>query len=346
MMQIPLEIIPEESQLNIEELAKIINGHRFTGIICAAARLGLADLLDGEGATASELADSVKCRPDMLYRLLRALASIGIFEETPLGTFRHTRASLLLRQNAEPSLQGLASMTSLMHFYAWPEILYSLRTGKAAFNKVFGEGLYDYMADHPEAAEPFDRAMGAYTEIVTAAVLENYDFAPYSRIIDVGGGAGIFLAKILERYAHIHGTVYDRDHVVARTSERIHKMALDGRMGVQAGSFLEHVPAGADLYTIKIVLCDWEDSDVTRILKNIRRAIRNNGTLLVIDGMLPPGNTPCYAKLSDINMMLMTGGRERTEDEFRQLLSESGFKVISAKPVHEWVGLLEAVPLP
>jgi L-alanine-DL-glutamate epimerase-like enolase superfamily enzyme len=117
-------------------------------------------------------------------------------------------------------------------------------------------------------------------------------------------------------------------------------------MEVQAGSFLEHVPAGADLYTIKIVLCDWQDSDVTRILKNIRRAIRNNGTLLVIDGMLPAGNTPCYAKLSDINMMIMTGGRERTEDEFRQLLSESGFQVVSAKPVHEWVGLLEAVPVP
>jgi ubiquinone/menaquinone biosynthesis C-methylase UbiE len=345
-MQKPLGIIPEEPHLtNIEELAKLINGHRFTGIICAAARLGLADMLDAGGASASELADKVKCRPDMLYRLLRALASIGIFEETPLGTFQHTRTSLLLRQNAEPSMQGLASMTSLMHFYVWPEILYSLRTGKAAFNKVFGEGLYDYMAVHREAAEPFDRAMGAYTEIVTDAVLENYDFTSYSHIIDVGGGAGIFLAKILERYSHIYGTVYDRDHVVARTSERIHKMALDGRMRVQAGSFLENVPAGADLYTIKIVLCDWEDRDAARILKNIRRAIRKNGTLLVIDGMLPPGNTPCYAKLSDINMMLMTGGKERTEDEFRQLLGESGFKVISAKPVHEWVGLLEAVPL-
>jgi hypothetical protein len=204
-MQISLETIREESQLNIEELAKIINGHRFTGIICAAARLGLADLLDGKGATPFELADSVKCRPDMLHRLLRALAAIGIFEETALGTFRHTRASLLLRQNAEPSLQGLASMTSLMHFHTWPEILHSLRTGEAAFNKVFGAGLYDYMADHPEAAEPFDRAMGAYTEIVTAAVLENYDFAPYSHIDVVGGGAGIW--RKFERYGHIHGTV-------------------------------------------------------------------------------------------------------------------------------------------
>jgi hypothetical protein len=344
-MQETLKLAAQDSRpSNIEELAKLINGHRFTGIICAAARLGLADMVPAEGMSASELAAKAECRPDMLYRLLRALASIDIFEETADGVFQHTRGSLLLRRDAEPSLHGLACMTSRMHFFVWPEILYSLKTGEAAFNKVFDNGLYPYMTDDQESAEAFDRAMAAYTEVVADAVLENYDFSPYSYVIDVGGGRGIFLEKILGRYPQLRGTVYDRDHVVARTARRLQKWALNGRLGVQAGSFLESVPEGADLYTIKIVLCDWKDSEAMRILKNIRQAIPQNGKLLVIDGMLPAGNTRCYAKLSDINMMLITGGRERTEHEFRQLLAESGFEVLRTKLVHDWVGLVEAIP--
>jgi hypothetical protein len=334
---------PESTPL-VESMARLINGHRITGVLCAAARLGLADLLASGTLSAQELASATGCQPVPLYRLLRALASLGVFEETGEGYFRNTEASLLLRREAEPSLYGLACMTSMMHLYAWPEILHSLRTGRPAFNKVFGAGIFEYMKGQPEASEAFDRAMCGYTEVVAQAVLDAYDFTPYEHVIDVGGGAGALLKKILAHYPALRGTIYDLDHVVARSTESIQGTVWEERLGGIAGNFLEWVPDGADLYIIKIVLCDWQDDDAKRILSNVRKVLSKGKRLLIVDAILPPGNTPCFAKLSDINMMVITGGRERTEDEFRQLLAATGFEVVSVRFIHEWVGLLEAVP--
>jgi ubiquinone/menaquinone biosynthesis C-methylase UbiE len=348
MMLNPIAVAPgpasPETEGPVEYLARLINGHRVSVSICAAARLGLADLLGAGPISVEDLARGTDCQPDMLYRLLRALASIGIFEETDPGTFQNTDASMLLRKDAEPSLHGLASMTGLMHHFVWPETLHSLRTGQPAFNKVFGAGIFDYMKDKPEASDAFNRAMCGYTEVVAQAVVDAYDFSPYRHIIDVGGGIGAFLAKIAGRYAHFQGTVYDLGHVVRRGAEYIGGLGLQGRIAFCAGSFLEAAPAGGDLYTIKIVLCDWQDDDAERILRNIRRAMPAQARLLIVDAVLPPGNTPCFAKFSDINMMLITGGRERTEDDFRRLLSASGFEVTLIDHIHEWVGLVEARP--
>ena len=328
----------------VESIARLINSHRITGVLCAAARLGLADLLEDRAISVPELASKTACQPAALYRVMRALASIGVFAETDQGTFRNTDASLLLRRDTEPSLHGLACMTSMMHLFAWPEILYSLRTGRPAFDKVLGDGIFEYMGVNPEASDAFDRAMSGYTEVVAQAVLDAYDFAPYEHIIDVGGGCGALLKKILERYPNVRGTVYDLEHVIARSRGYMGVAPWEQRLDGIAGNFLEWVPAGADLYVIKIVLCDWQDDDAKRILANVRNAIAKGKRLLIIDAILPPGNTPCFAKLSDINMMVITGGKERTEQEFRQLLAATGFEVVSVNLIHEWVGLLEAVP--
>lgn len=330
------------AQNTVEMMARLINGHRFAASICAAARLGVADILVTEPLPVEALAERTGTYPDALYRLLRALASIGIFKEVPGRAFEHTPASQLLRSDAEPSLHGLACMTGMMHLFAWPEILDSLRTGRPAFNEVFGAGIYQYLKTHPQEADAFDRAMAGYTEVVAQAVVDAYDFSPYQHVVDIGGGAGAFLSKIARAYPHIQGTVFDLGPVVARTRERLRKAHLDGRIGVAEGSFLEGVPPGGDLYTIKIVLCDWQDSDAERILTNVRRVVSGEKRLLIIDALLPPGNEPCFAKFSDINMLLITGGKERTEAEFVQLLKATGFEVTSVALVHEWVGLVEA----
>src|SRR5215212_1270657 len=328
----------------VESMARLINSHRITGVLCAAARLGLADLIGNAAVPVLELAAVTGCQPNTLYRLLRALASLGVFEETEEGDFRNTEGPRLLKRDAEPSLYGLACMTSRMHLYAWPQLLESLRTGNPSFNKVFGSGIFEYMADHSEASEAFDHAMAGYTEVVADAVLDAYDFSPYEHVIDIGGGAGALLKKVLSRYPNARGSIYDLKHVVTRSLESIKDTVWEGRLFGIPGNFLASAPPGGDLYVIKIVLCDWQDDDAKRILANVRKVISKGKRLLIVDAILPPGNTPSFAKLSDINMMVITGGKERTAEDFRQLLAATGFDVVSVNPIHEWVGIIEAVP--
>ena len=328
----------------VESMARLINSHRITGVLCAAARLGLADLIGTKAMSVAELAAVASCQPVALYRVLRALASLGVFEETGDGAFRNNDASLLLQRDSEPSMWGLACMTSQMHLFAWPQVLHSLQTGKPAFNSVFGSGIFDYMAQHPDESEAFDHAMAGYTEVVVDAVLDAYDFAPFDHVIDIGGGAGALLKKVLARYPHIRGSIYDLEHVVTRSLASIKDTVWESRLDGIAGNFLESAPPGGDLYVIKIVLCDWQDDDAKRILANVRNVIGKGKRLLIVDAILPPGNTPSFAKLSDINMMVITGGKERTEADFRQILAATGFDVVSVNPIHEWVGLIDAVP--
>jgi trans-aconitate methyltransferase len=335
-------VMQETVQSQVESLAKLTNAFRTTGVICAAAQLGLPDLVDCDGAKPCELAEKLSCDADALYRLLRTLASLGIFEETDTGRFIHTPASQLLRKDAEPSLHGLACLIGQIDVFVWPHILYSIRTGKAAFDKVFGTGIFDYMKEHAEISEPFDRAMAGFTEVVATEVIGAYDFGQYRHVIDIGGGNGTLLKKILGRYPQVRGTIYDIDHVVERALEKIPGTQWEGRLDGIPGDFLQFVPPGGDLYVIKIVLCDWSDDHVRTILSNVRKVI-GKGRLLIIDGILPPGNAPSFAKLSDINMLVLTGSRERTEKEFRELLSSTSFRLNSVHLVHEWVGLLEAV---
>ena len=330
---------------DVESLAKLISGFRAAGVVCAAARLGLPDLVGEDGMPPADLAKMVGCDADAITRLMRALASVGVFAELPGGAYVHTAASRLLRKSARPSLYGLACFTSLIDLQVWPHMLTSLRSGEPAFIDVFGTSIFEYMKDHADVSAAFDAAMAGYTEVVADAVLDAYDFSRFTHIIDVGGGNGSFLKKILDRAPRAVGTIYDLDHVVRRTMDDADRTALGGRLKGIGGDFLTSVPAGGDLYTIKIVLCDWRDQDAKRILSNVRRVI-GEGRLLIVDGILPQGNVECFAKLSDINMLVTTGSRERTEGELRELLAATGFRVNAVRSVHEWVGMVEAVAAP
>ena len=310
-------------------LGQIINGYWASFTVIAAAQLGVADALGPEPTHVDVLADKTRSNPDALYRLLRALASLGIFAETDRPrTFTHTSLSEALRSNVPGSMHGLAAMTGLLHARAWPEVVHAVRTGGTAFQKVFGSEIFDYLPTNPEAAAAFDTAMTAYTASTAAAVASGYDFSEVRRLADVGGGSGALLASIAARHPHVSGITFDLPHVAARATEHLARTDARDRCEAVGGDFFESVPGGFDAYALKMILHDWDDAKSLAILKNVRKAIAPQGRLLVIDAVLPEGNTPSPGKIFDINMLVMTGGRERTEREFRDLFTAAGFELV------------------
>jgi DNA-binding Lrp family transcriptional regulator/predicted O-methyltransferase YrrM len=314
------------------QLAQLINGYWISYSVIAAARLGLADALDDGAATpVARLAERVGAQPDALYRLMRALASAGIFREEGARAFAHTPLSSALKKDVPGSMHGLATMTSLLHLRAWPELLHSVRTGETAFAKVFGHDVFDDLPTDPEAARAFDAAMAGYTTAMSQAVVARYDFDGFERIVDVGGGSGVLLSSILGKFARPRGVTFDLPHVTDRARATIDRAGLGDRAEAVGGDFFASVPAG-DCYTMKMILHDWDDDKSRAILRTLRRSIAPAGKLCVIEAVVPPGNTPSPVKFLDINMLVMTGGRERTADEYAALFAASGFRLARIVP--------------
>ncbi len=306
-------------------LSELINGYWVTGSIVAAAELGLADLIGDEPRRVTALAEQSGAHAPSLYRLLRALASIGLFAEDEQGRFANTPLSSALRSNVPGSMRGLARMTGRLHLRAWPEILHSVRTGGTAVAKVFGAEVFDHLARDPELARIFDEAFSGYTAAVSSAVAGAFDFSRFRRVVDVGGGSGALAAAIVER-----------------AKEGLARRGLGDRVEAAGGDFFQSVPSGGDAYTLKMILHDWDDERSIAILKNVRRAIADGGRLLVIEAVIPPGNAPSPGKLLDVNMLVMTGGRERTEEEYRALFAAAGFRLERVVPAHPSASVLEA----
>jgi hypothetical protein len=309
-------------------LGQLINGYWASFSVIAAAQLGVADALGPEPTHVDVLARNTQSDADALYRLLRALASLGIFAETDVArTFTHTKLSEALRSNVPGSMRGLATMTGLLHGRAWPEIGHAVRTGGTAFNKVFGSEIFDYLPTDEGAASAFDSAMTGYTASTSAAVASAYDFSEVRKLLDVGGGSGALLGAIAARHPHVSGATLDLPHVAARAKEHLARTGAAHCEAI-AGDFFASVPEGFDAYTLKMILHDWNDERSIEILANVRKAMPSHGKLLVIDAVLPEGNAPSPGKLFDINMLVMTGGRERTEREFRALFEAARFELV------------------
>jgi hypothetical protein len=327
-------------------LGQMINGYWVTGAIHAAARLGVADKIAGSARPVDELAREVNADAESLFRLLRALAGVGIFAEGPARAFAHTPLSEALREGVPGSMRGLAVMTGLLHLRAWPEIVHSVRTGQTAFQKVFGRPLFEQLGVDAEQGAAFDAAMAGYTAATSAAVVGVYDFGRYRKIVDVGGGNGALLAAILPRSSQAAGIVFDLPQVVDRARAFLAQQGLGGCCEVVGGDFFASVPSGGDAYALKMVLHDWDDMRSIAILKNVRQAIRPDGRVLVIEAVIDPASgAGAPSKLLDVNMLVMTGGRERSADEFAALFRASGFaleRIVTANPV---VNVIEARPV-
>jgi hypothetical protein len=312
-------------------LGQLINGYWASYSIIAAARLGVADALDDTPTPVARLAERTGADAGALYRLLRALASLGIFREEGERVFAHTPTSQLLRKDVPGSMHGLAVATSLMHLRAWPELGHSLRTGETAFKQVFGSEVFDWMPTSPEAARAFDAAMAGYTNSVGNAVAAKYDFSRFSTIADIGGGSGALLAILLGKFAGPRGITFDLPHVTERARAFIDQSGLGARLDAVGGDFFAAVPT-ADCYTMKMILHDWDDDKSRTILRTLRKSIAPGGRLCVIESVIPPGNAPSPAKLLDINMLVMTGGRERTEAEYGALFADANFRLTRVVP--------------
>lgn len=326
-------------------LRRLVNGYQVTQAIHVAAALGIADLL-GDGPRASdELAAQTGAHAPSLHRVLRALAGVGVLHEDDDGRFALTPVGECLRTDASEPVGGWASYVGApSHWQSWGALLHAVRTGENAFRALHGTDVWEYRAQHPEEGAVFDRAMTAITLRANQHLLEAYDFSRLRSVVDVGGGHGALVAALLAAHPHMRGVVLDQPHVVAQAPAVLEEAGVADRAEVVAGSFFDDVPAGADAYVLKAIVHDWEDAEALRILRRCRAAIPPHGVLLVVERDLGAPNEDADAKLSDLNMMVGPGGRERTRDEFATLLSDGGFALRATTPTPIGLTVFEAQP--
>jgi hypothetical protein len=312
--------------------------------IYVAAKLGIADVLSGGPRTAEELAHLTKVDGPSLYRVLRALASIGVFAETPDGRFQMTPHAETLRSDVPGSKRALAIMFGEEHFRAWGDMLECVRTGQPAFQRLYGKPVFEYLADHPENGKLFDQAMESVHGEETDAMLEGYDFSTAKVVADVGGGNGSLMRKLLAKFPTVQGMLVDLPPVIERARPLMQAAGTLERCRLAAGDFFQAVPGGADIYLFRHIIHDWTDEQCRQILSNLRKSIAPTGKLLVAEMVIPPGNDRSFGKFLDLNMLVMAGGKERTEPEYRTLFEASGFRLTRVIPTRHEISLVEGVP--
>ncbi len=344
-------------------LAGMIGGYYLSQAIYVAARLGVADLLRDGPRTAGELAQASGTHARSLHRLLRTLAGCGIFAADEAGRFQITELAELLQSDVPGSLRAQALLLGGLQYAAFGELLHSVQTGRPGFDRAFGMPLFDYLAANPESAQTFDAALAAFRSQATTALLEAYDFSGCKTLVDVGGGNGNLLSAVLARYPSMKGVLFDRPHVVEHARAALHAAVRQDRCALVGGDFFESVPVGGDVYLLRHILHDWDDDKAMRILKNCRRAMNPSpyplprdrgegrvsedrpGKLLLVESVIQPGNEPSLGKFLDVAMLALTGGTERTEPEYRELLEASGFRLARVVPTSADIDVIEATPV-
>jgi hypothetical protein len=323
-------------------------GLAFGGLIAqavyVAAKLGLADLLAGGPRTAEELAAASGAHPRSLARLLRALSSFEVFAERDDGRFELNALGATLRSDGPGSVRAAVIQAGdPTSARACVEMLHSVRTGTPAFDRVFGRPFFDYLAAHPESGAMFDAGMANFSDMENAPIAQSYDFSGARRVVDVGGGHGGFLAEILRANPTLHGVLYDQAQVV-RDAPFIHAAGVTDRCTIVAGDFFVSIPAGGDVYVLKRILHDWDDDTCVGMLRRCREAMGASGRVLVVDAVVPPGNDPHPSKVSDLLMLVVLPGRERTAVEFRSLFEDAGLALTRIVPTPTMLSIVEGVP--
>jgi hypothetical protein len=334
----------EMAQAETEHLSKIVLNAALSRAVCTVAELGVADHIEAGAAQPVEsLAQATATHERSLYRILRFLASYGIFQETGNRQFEHTPLSLALRTDAQASFRPAAQMFHQM-FAAWDGLHHAALTGEPGFNKVFGQPIFDYIGAHLELAPVFDAGMTSIHGHETAAMLEAYDFSGVQVLADIGGGNGSLISAVLARYPAMRGMLFDLGHVTGRARENIQSKGLGDRCTISEGSFFESIPEGADAYLFRHIIHDWTDEQCVQILSNCRKVIPNNGRLLIVEAVVPEGNEPSLSKQFDMTMLVFPGGLERTEMEYRTLFEQAGFRLTTITPTGSAVSVVEGIP--
>jgi hypothetical protein len=325
-------------------------GHYVSRALHLGAKLGIADLLKDGPRAADQLAEATATHAPSLKRALRLLASVGVFEEREDGRFALTPLSECLRADVPGSMRPMVMLFTGPRIQdSWKDLEYCVRTGEPAFRRTSPDGdAFSEMARDPEQAANFDAAMAATAPMNAAAVAAAYDFSAFRTLMDVGGGNGAILTGILQAYPDLNGIVFDQPATAERAREKLGAAGLAARCRAVGGDFFREVPTGADAYLLKHVIHDWNDQKAIAILTNCRRAMPPTGKLLIVEGVYPPRIDRSLesrgAAANDVNMLVCTGGRQRSEAEFRALFEAAGFQLSRIVPTVARLSVIEGTP--
>ena len=327
------------------DLTRLINGYQISQAIHVVARLGIADHLSDGPQSSNELARLSGSHPRTLYRLLRALASAGVFHEAEDKTFSLTPMGECLRSDSPTPLDGWAAYVGRPYAWqAWGHLEHSVRTGENAFRHLNGQTVWEYRSTRPDENAIFNRAMTANSRGAIEAIIAAYDFSRFRHVADIGGGQGKLLAGILAANKGLRGTLFDQPHVVGNAGEVLSQHGVADRCEIVGGSFFEAIPEGADAYLMRAIIHDWDDKEAISILKTCRRAMNSNARLLLVERVVEPPNEGLISKFSDLNMLVMLGALERTYDEYSSLCRTAGFETRGTGRVGSLHQIIEAVP--
>jgi hypothetical protein len=326
-----------------QHIVRLAFGFAVSQALRVAADIGIADRLAAGERSVDDLAAETGSHAGALYRVMRLLAAEGVFRETDGRRFGLTEIGEALRSDRRSSPLDMIRMLNREPYLACARLGHSVRTGLPAFDEVFGKSRFDWLDDHPDEAALFQSAMIAFNQGSNDAVADAYDFGPYSRVVDVGGGHGQLLSAILARYPHLSGVLFDLPSGVEAARSGVGGSLP--RTEFVAGSFFESVPEKADVYVLKKVIHDWNDEKAIVILRNCRNAMTPQGRVLLAEAIIPAGNEPNPIKFADINMLVVTGGLERTQAEYAALLAEAGLRLQRIIPTGQPISILEAIPV-
>lgn len=329
-----------------QHVFQLATGYIVSTALYAAVKLGIADHLAAGPQTAADLAKETGADEDALFRVLRLLASAGVFEEIAPRTFANNLAAQTLRRGAPGSTYHMALwMADPLHLRVYANAMHSVMTGQPAADKTVGMPVFEYFQRDREISEVFNDAMTAFSAFVLPAALHAYDFSGIGLLVDVAGGHGQLLTSILQKYPSMRGILFDLEHVIAGAIPRIRELGLSERCETRTGDFFKAVPEGGDAYIMKHIIHDWDDERAAAILQNIRKAMKPGGRVILLESVLRPANQPDFGKLIDLEMLLMPGGRERTEEEFRALFARAGCTLTRIVPTESPLSVIEARPV-
>ena len=320
---------------------QVATGYWLSKALFCAAKAGVADLLEEGPRTVDSIAAAAGVHGESLHRILRALASVGIFAETEPRVFALTDRAEYLREDHPQSMKHFALMVGDDLFEAWCDLYHAVETGESAVHKRFGRDFFARIARDLQKSHLFDRAMEEIHGGETDLMLAHFDFSSFQTVLDVGGGNGSTLRGILGAHPHLRGQLFDLPHVVKNAIKPLEQAHLSARVELLSGDFFQEIPGRADCIVMRHVLHDWSDADCARILHNCRRALSEGGSLLIVEKVITPGNEPGFVKLLDLNMMAI-GGKERTEAQYRELLRASGLHIHAIHTTPGPIDLVEA----
>lgn len=325
-------------------LARMMSGYAVSQLIYVAAKLRIADRLKDGPLAIDELANGSETHATSLLRVMRGLSAVGLFRESGGRRFELTPLGQYLRTDVPDSLAPMALFTH-DSYLAWAELLHAVETGEPAFNHLFGMHRYQYLEQHPDAAERFNAAMALLSAQLRRAVVSAYDFSRFETAVDIGGGQGGLLLDLLRANPSLRGTLFDTASVTQVAATTFAQAGIAERCNVVAGDFFASVPSGGDVYLLSHVIHNWSDDDAARILANCRDSMPDGGTLLIVEMIMPEECGPSMSNyplvMTDLQMFVMTGGRERTEGEYRALLQKSGFELKRVIPMQALESIIE-----